>query len=235
MISVCMATYNGEKYISEQISSILHQLGTDDELIITDDISSDGTIEIVRSFDDARLKLHINESRLGYSKNFEKAISLSKGDFIFLSDQDDVWLENRVYRMMLDLENNYLVVSNAEFVDSNLQPLGESVFNLRGGRAGFFWNIYKLQYIGICIAFRREMLGKLLPFPNRVDLCPHDMWIACVAELYFKTARISENLMLYRRHLSNVSSGGYKSKNSLIRMLSIRIYVCITVLTRFFK
>ena len=96
MISVCMASYNGEKYIKEQIDSILKQLSDEDELVISDDGSTDNTLSVIQSIHDKRIKLIHNQGEHGYSRNFENALKNSKGDYIFLSDQDDVWKDNKV-------------------------------------------------------------------------------------------------------------------------------------------
>ncbi|MEK5777350.1 glycosyltransferase, partial [Acinetobacter nosocomialis] len=100
MISVCLATYNGEKYIVEQLTSILSQLSPTDEVIISDDHSTDETLLLIKSLNDPRIKIITNELGKGYTKNFENAINHSSGDYIFLSDQDDVWVENKVELMM---------------------------------------------------------------------------------------------------------------------------------------
>ena len=89
MISVCMATYNGEKYLREQVGSILTQLGENDELVVSDDGSTDSTIDILKSYNDPRIKIFINTGRHGVNSNFENALRHADGDYIFLSDQDD--------------------------------------------------------------------------------------------------------------------------------------------------
>ena len=99
-ISVCMACYNGEKYIEEQILSILPQLNESDELIIIDDHSSDNTGKIVQELKDNRIKYVFNEKNLGVNRSFEKAIKKAKNDYIFMADQDDLWTEGRVERML---------------------------------------------------------------------------------------------------------------------------------------
>jgi glycosyltransferase involved in cell wall biosynthesis len=230
-----MATYNGGKFIRDQISSILCQLADTDEIVITDDQSSDNTLDIINSFHDSRIKLFINESRLGYTKNFEKAITHSKGDYIFLSDQDDVWLPGRVDKMIKKLSDYHLVFSNGSLVDGNLENLGVTIFQLRGGMSGFLRNFIKVQYIGLCIAFRRTILIKLLPFPTRSHLCPHDMWIALISEFYYSTSPISEQLILYRRHEHNASNGGFKAKNSYYKMFKFRLYSMVMVVSRYFR
>ena len=91
MVSVCIATYNGEKYLRQQIESILPQLSKEDEIVISDDCSTDRTVEILKVFNDERIKIFVNESNLGVVENFENAIKQSIGEYVFLSDQDDVW------------------------------------------------------------------------------------------------------------------------------------------------
>lgn len=95
MISVCMATYNGEEYIKEQLESILCQLGEMDEIIISDDGSTDNTLNIIESYNDSRIKIHINTGKHGFVYNFENALQKAKGEYIFLSDQDDIWLPEK--------------------------------------------------------------------------------------------------------------------------------------------
>ena len=230
-----MATYNGEKYIHEQISSILSQLSNYDELIVSDDCSTDRTVDIVREFNDSRIKLIFNTRAKGYSENFENAIHCATGNFIFLSDQDDVWNESKIEKMLSMLNESQLVVSDAQFVDKNLNLVNETYFSLRGGKPGFFRNLYKLRYIGACMAFRREILSKVLPFPNRKDLCPHDMWISLVAEFYFNVALIEEPLIYYRRHGDNISNGGSSSSNSIFKKILFRGYSFLMVISRIKK
>jgi glycosyltransferase involved in cell wall biosynthesis len=234
-ISVCMATFNGECYIKEQISSILKQLSINDEIIISDDYSTDGTLKIVESFEDDRIKIVFNKFSKGYSGNFENAITCSTGNIIFLSDQDDVWLPGKVDKMLSELKKSTFVVSNARFVDNSLHPMGSTFFSLRGGAQGFLNNLYKSRYLGSCMAFKREMFTKLLPFPKNRNLCPHDLWITLIAEFYFKVSTISEPLILYRRHENTVSSGGHISKNGLFKKVLFRSYSLMLVISRLFR
>lgn len=234
-ISVCMAVFNGEKYIQEQISSILEQLSPFDELIVSDDGSKDKTLEIIKAFGDDRIKIVFNECAKGYSGNFENSINNSTGDIIFLSDQDDVWIAGRVGRMVDVLADCDLVVCNAEYVDQYLKPLNQTLFMLRGGKEGFWSNIYKLRYLGACMAFRRGIFERLLPFPENKILCPHDMWIALIGEFYFRVKTIETPLILYRRHAETASTGGYKGNNGLFLMVLFRLYALSMVLGRLFK
>lgn len=127
------------------------------------------------------------------------------------------------------------VVSDALFVDEKLNDLNYTFFSMRGGRVGFLKNLYKSQYLGACMAFKKEILVKLLPFPKRKDLCPHDLWISLIAEFYFKTTVINRPLIKYRRHGANVSTGGEKSSNSFLRQAQFRLYCFIQILLRLRK
>ncbi len=231
MISVCMATYNGEKYIKDQLLSILKQIGSKDEIIISDDLSKDKTVEIINSLNDSRIKLFYNTNR-GYTSNFQNAIQHASGDFIFLSDQDDIWMDNKL-KIMSDLLLEYdFVVSDARIVNTHLESLGSTYFELRGGGTnGFMNNLKKLKYIGCCMAFRKTILKKVLPFPNNSTLCPHDFWIALISEFYYKTYVVTEPLLLYRRHGENVST--HISSTTLFFKIQFRIYSLFKVLSRF--
>lgn len=227
-----MAVYNGEKYILEQIESILGQLSVDDELIVSDDGSTDLTLDKVRACGDARIRIIANELDKGYSGNFENAIRHATGEVIFLSDQDDVWLAGRVQKMLAALERCDMVVCNAQFTDHVLTPLDMTLFSLRGGGQGFWKNLLKSRYLGACMAFKRRILRKALPFPGNRKLCPHDLWLTLVAELYYRVELIAEPLILYRRHGANVSSGGSASTNSFLKKMQFRAYCLLKVLGR---
>jgi len=231
-ISVCIATYNGEKYIREQLRSILSQLGSDDEVIVSDDQSSDQTISIIESLKDERVKIYINKSGRGYSKNFENSINHASGDIIFLSDQDDVWMEDKIDIMSDELQNADLVVSDALITDENLVITLGSHFNIHGTKSGFINNWLKTRYIGACMAFDKCILEKVLPFPEDYKLCAHDYWIANIGEFFYKVKLIEKPLIKYRRHGSNASTGGEKSSNSLTHKIKVRIYTLIKLIGR---
>ena len=229
-ISVCMATYNGEKYIKEQLGSILSQLAQNDEVIISDDHSTDNTLKVINLLNDSRVKVFLNTKEHGYTRNFENALEKSSGDIIFLADQDDVWTSNKVDISLKYLEKNDFVVSNCKIVDTNLNIINESHFQLRGVKRGFIHNLLLTRYIGACTAFKREVLIKSLPFPSNTNLAAHDYWICLIAELYFDVSLIEEPLVLYRRHHNNASNGGDKSKNSLLHKIKVRVYTLYNLL-----
>jgi len=229
-ISVCMATYNGEKYIKEQLESILYQLSEKDEVIISDDHSTDDTLHVISLLKDNRIKVFTNEKEKGYTRNFENALEKSSGEIIFLADQDDIWTPNKIDVSLKYLGDNDFVVSNCKIVDTNLNILNKSHFELRRVKQGFLHNLLLTRYIGACMAFRREVLLKSLPFPENTSLAAHDYWICLVAELYFKVILIEEPLVLYRRHDANASTGGDKSKNTLLHKIKVRIYTLYNLL-----
>jgi glycosyltransferase involved in cell wall biosynthesis len=232
MITVCIATFNGEKYIKEQLDSILSQIGLNDEIVISDDHSKDKTLNIIGSYNDKRIKIFINKNKKGYSKNFENAINNANGDIIFICDQDDVWMENKVKVMLKALQKSPLVVHDARIVDGNLNLLNESHFNLYDVKNGFWINFLKTRYIGACMAFKKEILEKALPFPDNQKLCAYDYWLTIVAEFYYKVELIQEPLIKYRRHGNNASTGGDFSTNSLFHKLEVRIYSFFQLLRR---
>lgn len=230
MISVCIATYNGESFLYRQLRSILDQLGCDDEIIISDDNSNDATVKIIEGFSDDRIKLHKNTNRLGPVMNFERAVALSKGDIIFLADQDDIWLPGKVERMCMELDYVDLVVCDASLIDSAGNILTTSYFKARRSGPGLIKNITRNTYLGCCMAFRRAVFEKAKPFPK--DLY-HDYWIGIIAEIFFRTRFIDDVLVRYRRHDSNFSSASdLKSNNSFWDILLIRMILFKNLLSR---
>ncbi|MDR3415442.1 MAG: glycosyltransferase family 2 protein [Nevskia sp.] len=197
-VSVCIATYNGEKYIARQLESIASQLSPDDEIVLVDDQSSDRTLDIVRSLDFGILKIVRAPSRGGPTAAFGLALQHARGEFIFLSDQDDVWLPGKVEKMLSALERADLVVSDACVVDEKLGPIFPSFFVLRGSKPGVFRNFFRNSYVGCCMAFRAAVARAALPIPQQVYM--HDVWIGLIANLLFRVEFLPEPLILWRRH-----------------------------------
>lgn len=224
MISVCMATYNGEKYIKEQLESILNQIGDEDEIVISDDGSTDNTITVVRSLHDKRIKVFYNRGKHGFTRNFENALIHANGDIIFLSDQDDIWNDNKVYTVTKALEKYDLVIHDCKTVNNEFETLQESRFDYFSIKPGFMRHLIKSRYLGCCMAFNRNVLNAALPFPADETLVEHDIWIAAVGWLYFKTILLKLPLILYRRHGNNVSDGGFEKGYSIINKVYRRIY-----------
>lgn len=223
MISVCMATYNGEKYIEEQIHSILTQLNENDELVISDDGSTDDTIAIIEQFNDSRIFLYKNKFK-NHILNFEFVLKQAKGDYVFLSDQDDVWVKGKVENMSKYLSNYDLVCSDCYVTDSKLSITHTSFYNINlNNRRGFIRNFIRNNYLGCCMAFNRKILNHSLPFPD--GLLTHDMYIGLISELYGSSIFIDEKLIYFRRHDHNTSCTLMNSKYSLIKKISYRLII----------
>ena len=221
MISVCVATYNGEKFIREQIDSILCQLSSDDEIIVSDDGSTDGTIVIINCIGDKRIRIIEGPRKHSPTFNFENALKEAKGDYIFLADQDDVWKTNKVEVCMKWLQKYHCVVSDAQVTDSNLNPLYPSLYAIMQVRQGHIYNtVWKNGYTGCCMAFRRNILEASLPFPK--DIPMHDIWIGNVAAYKYNVKFIPDKLILFRRHKETISCNGKGSKYSIWQQMKFR-------------
>lgn len=235
MISVCMATYNGEKYIAEQVKSILLQLGENDELVISDDGSTDDTLKILESFNDRRIKIFHHNRNLNGShpfllatKNFEYALTKAIGDYLFLSDQDDIWTPNKVSTMLPFLKENNLVMSDAWIVNDKLEKHGK-LSEYVPYRKGFIKNLYRSTTQGCICAFTKKIKEYILPFPKGIII--HDFWIRLIAELKFNTIYITEPLIYYRRHSENLSDLK-KSRNSIFFKIKYRIVMLYNIAKR---
>lgn len=224
MISVCIATYNGERYIRQQIESIVCQLNVDDEIIVSDDGSTDGTLDIVKGIGDKRIKIIEGPGRKSPILNFECALKASKGDFIFLSDQDDIWKPDKVEICMKWLKTYHCVVSDAEVTDNRLKPLYPSLYAIMQVRQGRIYNtIWKNGYTGCCMAFRRNVLEASLPFPKNIPM--HDIWIGNVAAYKYNVIFIPDRLIHFRRHENTISCNGKGSKFTIWQQMKFRLNI----------
>jgi len=218
MISVCMATYNGSRWVRLQLESILAQLGAADEVIVVDDTSRDDTLEVIAGLADGRIKVTRNERNLGVDRTFEKALALAQGDIIFLSDQDDVWRSDKVKSVLATFDADpkiTLVLSDARIVDGQGDEIDSSYFAARGAFfPGVLANIVKSKFLGCAMAFRSEVRDKALPFPHPIP--GHDMWIGIVNELHGKTRFIDAPLIDYRRHGKNLSPSTHQDLSKMI-------------------
>ncbi|WP_081985286.1 glycosyltransferase family 2 protein [Sphingomonas sp. 35-24ZXX] len=231
-LSVCIATYNGSHYIEEQIISILHQLRDGDEVIISDDGSTDNTLELI-----SRLTGPIRiagVTRTGsIVKNFERAMSYAQNEIIVLCDQDDIWLSRRVEIIQREMLNAELVIMDAKVVNQKLEVIAESMLNELRFERGFLRNFKKNGYVGCCMAFRRSLLEILLPFKD--DLPWHDWFIGLVAELRGHVAVVREPTLLYRRHGQNASETTTGSTNSFFRKLVLRARLGRSIISVLFR
>ncbi|HQQ97466.1 MAG TPA: glycosyltransferase family 2 protein [Cyclobacteriaceae bacterium] len=219
-VSVSMATHNGARFLREQLDSILPQLGGQDELVISDDQSTDDVLTIIRSYQDPRIRLLPARKFGSPLRNFEYILRHCNHEVIFLADQDDVWNSNKINVMRRHLETVDLVVCDCRLIDALGEPLASSFFSQNGSGPGLWKNLIHSSYMGCCMAFRRRILERALPIPAGVSL--HDQWIGLIAERYFKVAFIPEILVSHRRHHNNYSTTGQKSRHNLMEKLEMR-------------
>ncbi len=220
-ISVAMAVYKGEAFIKEQLESVLAQLSKDSEVIVSDDLPGGETEKIVRKFmeNDNRIK-YIEGPAQGLIKNFENAIKNTSGDVIFLADQDDVWLPDKVERVMSEIQCGAdLVLHNAMVTDKALTVTDTSFFASHGTKTGYINNLIKNSYMGCSMAFKRDLLKFILPFPENLPM--HDQWIGLVAEKKGTVKLIEKPLILYRRHGDNASGGKTSLKQKIVWRINI--------------
>ncbi len=224
MKSVCIATYNGEKFIKEQIESILSQLDSNDEVIVSDACSTDNTLAVINSIKDARIKVFTQTKHASHSKypvfekmdnirlNFANALNQANGDVIFLADQDDVWKKNKVSRCIELLKEYVCIVHDCEVFDGKdvIQP---SFLDYMKPLQGIMGTLVKSPFMGCCMAFRRSVLDSAMPMPDiHVE---HDTYIGLCAYRQGKVGVIREPLIKYRRHGGNASPCADKNTNSL--------------------
>ncbi len=212
-ISVCIPTYNGEKYIQKQLESILSQLGEEDEIIISDDSSTDRTVEIIKSTADSRIQIIENCTFKSPTFNLENALTRAKGDFIFLSDQDDIWYPDKIKKALEKLTSFDMVVCNGVIIDQDENMIHPSYFEWKGSRPGFLKNLAHSSYLGCSLAFNRKILNRALPFPKQIII--HDLWLGLIAESTGRVIFIEEPLFSYRRHASNFTAAITKSDTEL--------------------
>lgn len=223
-VSVCMAAYNGSDFIEEQIHSILKELGPNDELIIVDDKSTDDTVALVNAVGDPRIKLNRNLRNLGYVRTFEKAITLSDGRYIFLSDQDDVWIPGRLDKMLSALRDNIMVVSNCShfggksgrFHDIRLRSRdsGKHLRNLFGIVIG-----YRLHW-GCAMAFKSDLKELALPFPSYMSES-HDQWLAMCGNFRRSIAYLDDDTLLHRLHDENLTPRKMRGIVKIVRARAV--------------
>jgi len=201
LVSIALCTYNGEAYLREQLDSIVDQSYPAIELIAVDDCSLDNTLKILEEYAAKYpyIQVFVNPQNLGYIRNFEKALRLCNGDFIALSDQDDIWDLRKIEKQVKAIGNHLLIYHDSEFVDQNGQSLYSKmsdIMNLyRGDRpeAFLFFNCIS----GHSVLMKKELRDELLPFPNAYF---HDWWMGYVATNLGSIDFINESLVKYRQH-----------------------------------
>ena len=206
-ISVALAAYKGEDFIGEQLRSILSQLSPEDEVVVSDDFPEGKTKDVILEIggEDGRIR-YIEGPGKGLIMNFENAINACTGDYIFLADQDDVWLPDKVEKVCEKLEAGAdLVLHNALVTDGKLKIQDTSFFKSHGSKTGYLNNLIKNSYMGCCMAFRKSLCEKIMPFPQNLPM--HDQWIGLRGERFGRVSLINEPFLLYRRHDGTATGG----------------------------
>ena len=225
-IDILMATYNGEKYLVEQLDSIINQTYHNWNLLIRDDNSTDKTLEIIQNYHkkDKRIKiLKDNKGNLGIVRNFEELLKNSESEFIMFSDQDDIWVENKLdmYLKMIEKIKNkgFMIHSDAILFDKNKSNILKDTFiskkAINKGLENVFFN-YFVQ--GATILISKEIKNFILPFPKEVYL--HDRYIHLISELFFERIFVNKALIYYRQHGDNQIG----AKNTIRELLSKRYF-----------
>lgn len=220
LVSIALATYNGEKFIAEQMESILNQSFQDFEVVIHDDCSTDGTFDLLHQFakKDNRIILKRNEHNLGFAKNFKTIVDDCSGEYIAFSDQDDIWAIKHLEILLSIIGNKDVACGNALLVDQNNDSLGFTMKDVVGMKNRiesnrFCWRLFFDNFVqGSAMLVRRELCEKYLPVPDVVGF--HDYWLALVASLNCGVIYTPEIVLRYRQHGNNITSN---VKNSIIR------------------
>lgn len=211
-ISIALATYNGGKYIREQLDSIFSQSFQDFELVICDDQSNDDTVDIIREYaaKDSRITFQKNEKNLGFKKNFEQTVSLCKGKYIAFCDQDDIWTPDHLEILISNIGTNDCIGANANFIDSNGIPLNVSMTKYlliqdipKNSDELFSHELYGNMIQGTACLFTKELAEKVFPIPHNIKF--HDYWIALNAGINNGCTYIDHPVLQYRRHANNAT------------------------------
>lgn len=214
-----MATFNGVAYLRPQLESILSQLGPENELVISDDGSEDGTLDVLHGLRDSRVRL-IQGPRRGPWANFAVSLAAARHEAIFLSDQDDLWEPEKLERQSRLLEEHLLVVSDCAVIDQDGKVVHDSYFALNRSAPGLMRNLVRNSFLGCCMAFRRELLCKASPIPQGIA---HDWWLGMVALLSGKVLFLPHKLVRYRRHGTTASFAASNSRRALSTRIGDRL------------
>lgn len=221
-IDILLTTYNGEKYLKEQIDSILNQTYTNFRLLISDDCSKDSTIKILKEYEqkDNRIKVFLQEKNLGYVKNFEFLLTKVENEIYALSDQDDVWNNDKVEKTYKKLkeEDADLVFTDLEIVNEKLETINSSFndYMFLSRKIKKYYKDYRLQYLYNCITgctlmSKKKYLEKIIPIPMDSKYVIHDTWIGLIVALNGKIAYLDEATIKYRQHGNNQVGSNHTS------------------------
>lgn len=231
-ISVILPLYNGEAFVEEQVKSILGQTCPPDELVIIDDCSTDNSVEVVKNIDDDRIILRRNQENIGLVANIQRALAMSKGDLVFLSDQDDVWLRHKVEQMNRYMDKNptcYLAISDCAISDSELNITDQSYIDNHLGDVTALQQFLRFRVLGSSMCIRRELAEFSMQMfaPYKVY---HDVVLYFCCRIAFgPIGVVPEPLYLYRRHESTLSTAAAGSNRSWWSIAKSRGYTAALI------
>lgn len=225
LVSIAMCTYNGERFVKEQLDSLIAQDYPNLEIIIIDDRSTDSTFDILKEYEVAHSHICVirNEENLGFVRNFEKAISLCSGEYVSLCDQDDIWLPHKITTLVNNIGDAGLIYSAVQMIDENgsyIDKISPSA-NRLDGKCYMGLLLHNCVHGHACL-IKKDIVNMALPFPATIDT--HDHWIAFVAAAGDGIKASSEVLSLYREHETNTMLGNkqrYGDANKINRMIRI--------------
>lgn len=233
-VSVCMATYHGARYVAEQLESILAQLGSTDEVVIVDDASADDTVAVIKAFNDPRVHLIEVTKNQGYVRSFEQAVLASIGEFVFLADQDDVWIPGRLELMLEQLQSHSVVASNFAVLGGGSRG---KVAELRAAdSAHFARNIlgtvvgYR-PYYGCAMAMTRQQANIFAPIPHFM-VESHDLWLALCGNAARSMTHLEQPTLWRRLHEENVTPRGWRSMRTIVRARVMIVRALVEALRR---
>jgi glycosyltransferase involved in cell wall biosynthesis len=222
LVSIVLCTYNGEQFLQDQLASLTGQTYPDLEIIVVDDCSTDGTKELLISYASQHdsIKLYFNENNLGYNKNFEKAISFAKGEYLSICDQDDIWFPEKIQRLMSAIGDNWGVFSNSEFVDWQMKPTGLKLITGNILMESYKSILMENFFTGHTSLLSRKSMQNILPIP---EFGFYDWWIGFVCLYHKKLIFHDEVLTYYRVHQESVTQSKKKKKYSITDDLDMQL------------
>ncbi len=215
LVSIALCTYNGQEHISELLNSVINQTYQNLEIVIVDDCSKDDTLQIIRRFSraDSRIKISVNSNNIGFNKNFELAISATSGDFVCICDQDDVWLPQKVERLLAHLKDNWVIFSNSSLIDATGAPLNKTLINSdRLLNTTYKSFLFENVLTGHTSLIKREFLKYYLPIP---EFGFYDWYMGFAASYHHKLVYLNEELTLYRIHGASVTQSELQASNKM--------------------
>lgn len=232
--SVAMAVYEGEVYLKQQIDSILNMMVDNDELVISYNESKDNTFSIIQEYEkkDARVKVYIDKKK-SVESNFNNAVKMCEGEYIFLADQDDVWIDDKINKMVNYMKCNedvVLLISDGLYVDENLYVINESMFNRNHTTTNPIRNYIRGTYLGCQMAFKKELKCKVWPV-KETHLMAHDLWLGVMASFYGQVHLMNDKLILHRIHADNCSN---TRKLSLLNVIKSRMVFMWEIISRLY-